>query len=94
MNKLLLLSLSCLAISCGSTNTKNKDYVSKYMNTITADDLKTHLYIVASDEMQGRNTGEEGQKKQVSTLLASTRLMTYHTLKQQKAGTKPYRLSL
>lgn len=63
MNKLLLLSLSCLAISCGSTNTKNKDYVSKYMNTITADDLKTHLYIVASDEMQGRNTGEEGQKK-------------------------------
>ena len=37
--------------------------ITKYMNTITAEDLKTHLYIVASDEMQGRNTGEEGQKK-------------------------------
>jgi Zn-dependent M28 family amino/carboxypeptidase len=26
-------------------------------------DLKTHLYIVASDEMQGRETGSAGQKK-------------------------------
>lgn len=31
--------------------------------SITADELKTHLYIVASDEMQGRDTGSEGQKK-------------------------------
>ncbi|RTY95145.1 M28 family metallopeptidase [Flavobacterium sp. GT3R68] len=35
----------------------------KYMNSITADELKTHLYIVASDEMQGRETGSVGQKK-------------------------------
>ena len=35
----------------------------KYMNTITADELKTHLYIVASDEMEGRETGSAGQKK-------------------------------
>lgn len=36
---------------------------SKYMNTITISDLKKHLYIVASDEMQGRDTGSKGQKK-------------------------------
>jgi hypothetical protein len=35
----------------------------KYMNSITADELKTHLYIVASDEMEGRETGSAGQKK-------------------------------
>ena len=53
-----------LATSTTATQPKqNTDIVTKYMNTITADELKTHLYIVASDEMEGRNTGEEGQKK-------------------------------
>lgn len=69
MNRFFLLSLSCLVLaSCSSSKTpKAKDYakadVAKYMNTITQDDLKKHLYIVAGDEMEGRNTGEEGQKK-------------------------------
>ena len=36
---------------------------SPYINTITEDDLRKHLYIIASDEMEGRNTGSEGQKK-------------------------------
>jgi len=34
-----------------------------YAKTITADDLKRHLYIVASKEMAGRETGTEGEKK-------------------------------
>ena len=55
-------------LACSSTkNTALKDYskadVTKYMNTITADDLEKHLYIVASDEMEGRDTGTPGQKK-------------------------------
>ena len=33
-----------------------------YANTITASDLKTHLYIYAGDAMQGRMTGTNGQK--------------------------------
>lgn len=59
-----LLSLFLLGCSSTSkvTNKKTAD-VSKYMNTITADELKTHLYIVASDEMGGRDTGTEEQKK-------------------------------
>jgi len=40
----------------------------KYAKTITADDLKEHLYIYASDEFEGRNTGSEGQKKAVEYL--------------------------
>lgn len=76
-NQIALLSLalatftSCTsqksAVAKSSTNPtsleSNSTDVEKYIKTITSDDLKTHLYIVASDEMQGRNTGEEGQKK-------------------------------
>jgi hypothetical protein len=65
MKKIAILSLSLFVLSCSST--KVKDYakadINKYMNTISAEDLKKHLYIVASDEMEGRNTGEPGQKK-------------------------------
>lgn len=35
----------------------------KYAETIHRDDLKTHLKIIASDEMEGRETGTEGQRK-------------------------------
>lgn len=69
MKKSILAISSLLMLSCGSAqvSTKKTDYskadVAKYMNTITAEELKTHLYIVASDEMEGRDTGTEGQKK-------------------------------
>ncbi len=33
------------------------------MKTITAEDLKKHLYIIAADSMEGRETGSAGQKK-------------------------------
>ena len=49
--------LSLFLASCSSVKPN------KYLETISADELKTHLYIVASDEMEGRNTGEPGQKK-------------------------------
>lgn len=34
-----------------------------YAKTITAADAKKHLYIIASPEMEGRETGTEGQRK-------------------------------
>ena len=34
----------------------------KYAKTITAEDLKAHLSILASDEYEGRETGQKGQK--------------------------------
>ena len=40
----------------------------KFAKTITAQELKDHLYIYASDEFEGRNTGAEGQKKAVEYL--------------------------
>ena len=67
MKKTTLLGLSiCFLASCSSTNNATKKNVldiPSYVNSITADELKTHLTIVASDEMEGRDTGSEGQKK-------------------------------
>jgi len=40
----------------------------KYAKTITQEELKTHLYTYASDEFEGRETGEKGQKKAVDYL--------------------------
>ena len=66
MKKIIcFLIFSCIA-SCQGTkevSTKKLWTPSKYSNSITADELKTHLYIVASDSMEGRETGSIGQKK-------------------------------
>lgn len=40
---------------------QDKDLI-KYAETITKDDLKKHLSILASDEYEGRETGKKGQK--------------------------------
>lgn len=66
--RIYILAIASLSITGGfaqksSTPKAVKPAIVNYMNSITSEELKTHLYIVASDEMQGRNTGEEGQKK-------------------------------
>ena len=68
MKKKILLSLlvSTTLISClaqKSITSKTPFDATKYINSITVEDLKKHLYIVASDGMEGRETGSEGQKK-------------------------------
>lgn len=35
----------------------------KYIKSISKESLKTNLFIIASDEMEGRDTGSKGQKK-------------------------------
>ena len=38
------------------------DFSVRYANTITVEDLRKHLSILASDEYEGRETGKKGQK--------------------------------
>src|SRR5690606_29484255 len=65
---MMKLKISVIALSltmlncCGIKRTVDSD-AAKDMNSSTSTDLKKHLYIVASDEMEGRETGSEGQKK-------------------------------
>ncbi len=64
MKKIIILFLLASTLSCSSQKA-SVSVVSPtaYINTITPEDLKTHLYIIASDEMEGRETGSPGQKK-------------------------------
>jgi len=69
MKKIIITGLALILLSCSGTQkspatktTKPLD-VNSYINSISSEELKTSLTIVASDEMQGRETGSEGQKK-------------------------------
>jgi Zn-dependent M28 family amino/carboxypeptidase len=74
MKKILYVASALAFVACGSsknsTNSEdsNVDQAAKYAASITAKDLGTHLYIYASDEFEGRNTGEPGQKKAIAYL--------------------------
>ena len=54
--QILFLSIICLFA-------KAQDIPLKYAETIQAEDLKKHLTYIASDELEGRDTGSEGGKK-------------------------------
>lgn len=64
MKKVFFLIGSFILFSCGSntTNSKPKEIVYN-LNHIENNSLKKNLTIIASDEMQGRETGSDGQKK-------------------------------
>lgn len=61
-----------LVIACNSSQkTVSKKLPANptvYAETITEAELKEHLYIYASDEFEGRETGAEGQKKAIAYL--------------------------
>jgi hypothetical protein len=71
MKKILYVASALAFVACGSGknvskgNDANVDQAAKYAATITSKELSDHLYIYASDEFEGRETGEPGQKKAV-----------------------------
>lgn len=78
MRKIMLLGVVfTMFVSCSSAQktTKKQADASNYITTIKAEELSKHLYIVAGDEMQGRNTGEPGQKKAGEYLISEYKKM-------------------
>jgi Zn-dependent M28 family amino/carboxypeptidase len=76
---LLSFSLSLQLLTYSQT-----DNAAKYAGTITGSDLKKHLTIIASDEMEGRETGTEGQRKAAAYIESQFKAMgltTSDTLK-------------
>ncbi len=67
MKYLLLFALAISSVSCNTAqNSSTKSQLMTrvdYANTITSEELKEHLYTFAGDEMEGRMTGTEGQRK-------------------------------
>ncbi|MEE9407239.1 MAG: M28 family metallopeptidase [Polaribacter sp.] len=75
MKKIFYVAIAFAFTACGTSKDASKeeedtnvDQAAKYAETITAKDLGTHLFIYASDEFEGRETGEPGQKKAVEYL--------------------------
>ena len=64
MKKVIFSALTVVLISCGAHQSKSIEDVNpmEYAESITSKELKEHLYTFASDEFQGRETGEPGQK--------------------------------
>ena len=61
MRKILSLISAALLLPAGLM--AQQDVSVKYAGTITPDDMRTKLTVLASDEFEGRETGTEGQKK-------------------------------
>ena len=73
MKKILYFASALAFIACGTSKEASKedvnvDQAAKYAATITAKDLGNHLFTYASDEFEGRETGEPGQKTAVEYL--------------------------
>ena len=76
MKNLFIGLLFISFFSCGSKhtidttvkNTSDEAIPTKYANAITTEDLKNLLYKLASDDFEGRETGEPGQKKAANFL--------------------------
>jgi Zn-dependent M28 family amino/carboxypeptidase len=73
MKKILYMASVVAFMACSSSKTTsniatNVDQAVKYAASITAKDLGAHLFIYASDEFAGRETGEPGQKIAVAYL--------------------------
>ncbi|QXP53422.1 M28 family peptidase [Cellulophaga sp. HaHa_2_1] len=75
--KKIAFVVTLLAMACNSSQKTVSDTSSEaktamdpkpYAETITEAELKEHLYIYASDEFEGRETGKPGQKKAVEYL--------------------------
>ncbi|MBD0401303.1 M28 family peptidase [Flammeovirga sp. EKP202] len=66
MKQTLLSTLLSILISSAFaqniTLESESEKVNKYKSTITEEEMKSHLTILASDEFEGRETGERGQK--------------------------------
>ena len=65
MKTLTYFSVLFLVFSCGTEAQKT---VTDYAESITENELKTHLYIYASDEFMGREAGTEGETLAINFL--------------------------
>ncbi len=73
MKKVFILFAAITILSCASgkkTTSVGEDIAINYASEINAADLKEHLYVLASDILEGRKTGEKGQKMAANYITA------------------------
>lgn len=82
-----LLSV-CLVFYTYGQNFDSTAY--KFANTITPSELKAHLYTIASDEYEGRETGKAGQKMAMEYLV--NKFKSYGIKEGKHGFTQPFNL--
>ena len=71
MNRFILVAIAALASGWSQAQTlMHADSGLTWANTITASDLSDHLYVLAADSMEGRETGKEGQRNAAAYIAA------------------------
>ena len=88
----LSLSLSLLCFAVFSQTKKETDYAAKYASIITGDSLKKHLSIIAGPEMEGRETGTEGQRMAAAYIEAQFKKLKLKAPKELKGYQQYYPL--
>jgi len=58
----IIINLIFCFIFCSQLNAQKRAWQSVYADKITAEELEEHIEVLASDEYEGRETGEVGQK--------------------------------
>jgi hypothetical protein len=85
MNKYLLGGLLLTA-----TLGQAQDKATQYAETITPADLKKHLVIIASDSLEGRDTGSPGQKKAADYVAKHFKQYGLQPIATEADGSKSY----
>ncbi len=86
MKKVFLVAISlCISLfSIGQTPQK------EFENTILAEDLEKHLKIIAADDMEGRDTGSEGQRKAAKYIISNLEAMGLSPASKNSQGEASY----
>jgi hypothetical protein len=88
MKKIVSITVLGLLMACNSSQktvipeVKQVAGPNVFAKTITEAELKEHLYVYASDEFEGRETGEPGQKKAIAYLEAEYEKLNISAAKQ------------
>ncbi|MEY2917717.1 MAG: hypothetical protein RIS73_1431 [Bacteroidota bacterium] len=88
MRKLILISLVLISAR-GFAQTGE---AAKYAASITGENLKKHLTIIASDEFEGRETGTEGQRKAAAYIEGQFKTMGLKSVEALKGYQQYYPL--
>ena len=73
---------------------QTNDGAKKYANSITAKDLRTRLEVIASDDFEGRETGQPGQKKAAEYIKARFQEFGYQPIEDIGGYYQPFKLQL
>ena len=85
MIKLIYAKLICVLVFFQFANAQDTTAI-RFANQIKAEELKKYLSVLASDEYEGRETGEKGQKMAAEYIMNNFKSFGITELKQLEKG--------